>query len=89
MNATSTSPLKELDLAIANLDFPGQEQELLALLRDLPGVRTVHIQEQGALLQYNPAGTSKDQIIARLRQAGYRATVFQDSATGETGKVDF
>ena len=89
MNAPSARPLEELDLAIANLDFPEQEKELRGILEQLPGVCAVRIQEQGALIQYNPVGTSKDQIVAALRQAGLRPTVFQDSATGQTGKVDF
>ena len=92
MNAPTTTdfPLEELDLAIANLDFPEQEKELRALLEsNLPGVRNVRIQEQGALIQYNPVGTNPDQIVKTLSQAGFRVTIFQDSATGQTGTVDF
>lgn len=89
MNAPSSPSLEELDLAIANLDFPEQERQLRTLLEKLPGIRSVRIQEQGALIQYNPVGTGKDQILAALRQSGFRTTVFQDSVTGETGKVDF
>jgi hypothetical protein len=89
MNAPSAHPLEELDLAIANLDFPEQEKQLSSVLEKLPGVRAVRIQEQGALIQYNPVGTSKDQILAAVSQAGFRSTVFQDSASGQTGKVDF
>jgi hypothetical protein len=89
MNAPSSGSLEELDLAIANLDFPQQEKDLRTILEKLPGVRSVRIQEQGALIQYNPVGTDKAQILNALRQGGFRSTVFQDSVTGETGKVDF
>jgi hypothetical protein len=89
MNAPSARPLEELDLAIANLDFPQQEKDLRALLEKMPAVRAVRIQEQGALIQYNPVGTTKDEIVTALSQAGYRVTIFQDSASGQTGKVGY
>jgi hypothetical protein len=89
MNAPSAGTLEELDLAIANLDFPEQEKSLRSLLETVPGVRSVRIQEQGALIQYLPASTTKDQIVQAIRQGGYRLTVFQDSATGETGSVNY
>jgi hypothetical protein len=89
MNAPSADPIEELDLAIANLDFAQQEKDLQRLLEQQPGVLAVRIQEQGALIQYNPVGTSKDRLVDTLRQAGFRATVFQDSASGQTGTVDF
>ena len=89
LEAPASPNLEELDLAIANLDFPAQEQQLRSLLEGVPGVRHVRIQEQGALIQYSPEGTSKAQIVDLLSPAGYRVTVFQDSATGEANSVDF
>lgn len=89
MNVTSEAVFEELDLAIANMDFPGEEKRVRSILEGLPGVRSVRIQERGALIKYNTKGISRDRICKALGDAGLRYTVFQDSATGQTGAVSY
>jgi hypothetical protein len=77
---------EELDLMIHNMDTPAQEVEVRELLRGLPGVRSATLVQGGVLLKYNATSMNKERICAALQQAGYRAAVFQDSKSGETGR---
>ena len=77
---------EELDLAIPDMDSETAEFAVKASLAQLPGIITLRILERGAFARYNPNAINKDQICAAVRQAGYRASVFQDSKTGQTGK---
>jgi len=76
---------EELDLAIPDMDSPTAELAVKGSLEKLPGVIAVRLLERGAFARYNPDVITKDQICMAIRQAGYRASVFQDSKTGQTG----
>ena len=56
-------------------------------LEQLPGIIAVRLMERGAFARYNPNVISQDQICIAVRQAGYRASIFQDSKTGRTGRL--
>lgn len=83
------SALEELDIAVHDLDGQEREEEAKAALRSLAGVDAVRIIERGIWLRYRATTVSSAQIVAALRQAGFDATVFQDSATGETTPVKY
>ncbi|HEY3900360.1 MAG TPA: hypothetical protein VGM54_17250 [Chthoniobacter sp.] len=76
---------EELDLAIPDMDSEQAELDVKASLEKLPGMITVRLLERGAFARYNPNVINKDQICVAVRQAGYRASIFQDSKSGKTG----
>jgi hypothetical protein len=76
---------EELDLAIPDMDTETAELNVKASLERLPGMITVRLVERGAFARYNPNVINKDQICIAVRQAGYRASIFQDSKSGQTG----
>jgi hypothetical protein len=78
--------LEELDLAIPNMDSGNAEREAASLLKGLPGIDHVRLIERGAYVRYNPERIDHKQICAALQNAGYRASTFQDSESGETGR---
>lgn len=83
---TETPHAEELDLAIPDMDSPTAENAVKASLEQLPGVISVRLMERGAFARYNPNVINKDQICVAVRQAGYRASIFQDSKSGQTGR---
>lgn len=83
---TEAPHAEELDLAIPDMDSPTAELAVKASLEKLPGVISVRLLERGAFARYNPNVITKDQICVAVRQAGYRASIFQDSKTGQTGR---
>lgn len=78
--------LEELDLAIPDMDNEAAEAQVGGLLAKLPGVRSVRLVERGAFVRYNPIGITKEQICSLLQNSGFRASTFQDSLSGQTGK---
>jgi hypothetical protein len=76
---------EELDLAIPDMDSETAELAVKASLEQLPGVIAVRLLERGAFAHYHPDVITKEQICFAVRQAGYRASVFQDSKSGKTG----
>jgi copper chaperone CopZ len=80
-----TNGLEELDLAIPDMHTTADEAQVGGVLNGLPGVGSVRLVSRGALVHYRPQGISHAQICDALHKAGFRATTFQDSATGETG----
>jgi copper chaperone CopZ len=72
---------EDLDLAI-----PDMALTVKASLQNLPGIISVLVAGRGAFVRYNPRAINRDQICAAIRQVGYRASVFQDSKTGQTGQ---
>jgi copper chaperone CopZ len=82
---TPNNHSEELDLAIPDMDSETAELAVQASLEQLPGIVSVRLLERGAFVRYNPNAINKDQICAAVRQAGYRASVFQDSKSGHTG----
>jgi hypothetical protein len=82
---TMNGPFEELDLMIHNMTTPADEEAVQKLLAGLPGVNNARIVQGGVWLRYS-AGITKEQIVAMLHQAGYRAGVFQDSKSGHLGK---
>lgn len=76
---------EELDLAIPDMDSETAELAVKASLEQLPGMINVRLVERGAFARYNPNVINKDQICIAVRQAGYRASIFQDSKSGQTG----
>ena len=76
---------EELDLAIPDMDSKKAELDVKASLEKLPGMIAVRLMERGAFARYNPNVITKDQICVAVRQAGYRASIFQDSKSGKTG----
>ena len=85
MNTERPLP-EELDLAIPDMDSAKAESDVKASLEQLPGMITVRLIERGAFARYNPNVITKDQICIAVRQAGYRASIFQDSKSGKTGR---
>ena len=77
--------VEELDLAIPDMDSPGAETQVAAVLKDIPGVVEVRLIERGAFIRYRAATITHNEICRLIRQAGFRASTFQDSASGETG----
>jgi hypothetical protein len=82
-----TEPIhaEELDLAIPDMDTETAEVAVQNALTKLPGIITVRLVERGAFARYNPNVITQDQICIAVRQAGYRASIFQDSKSGRTG----
>jgi copper chaperone CopZ len=76
---------EELDLAIPDMDSETAELAVKTSLQNLPGIIRVLLVGRGAFAHYDPNAINKDQICSAIRQAGYRASVFQDSKTGQTG----
>lgn len=81
----SSAILEELDLAIPDMHDAAAETQVGASLKGLPGISFVRIVPRGAFVRYNPKGIDKDQICTAIRQAGFRASTYQDSKTGATG----
>ncbi len=77
--------LEELDIAIPDMLTEADEVKAGEMLRQLHGVAGVRVVQRGALVAYRAASITKDEICHALRQVGYRASVFQDSKTGQTG----
>ena len=77
--------LEELDLAIPNMDSTGAEAQVAAALKDVPGIAEVRLIERGAFIRYRAETISHKEICELVRCAGFRATTFQDSKSGETG----
>ncbi len=76
---------EELALAIPDMDSKTAELAVKASLEQLPGIVSVRLMERGAFARYNANVITKDQICIAVRQAGYRASIFQDSKSGQTG----
>ena len=83
MNNTST--IEELDLAIPDMDSTSAEVQVAALLRDVPGIVEARMMERGAFIRYRGGVISHEQICELIRRGGFRASTFQDSASGKTG----
>ena len=77
--------IEELDLAIPDMDSPGAETQVAALLKDVPGMVEVRLIERGAFIRYRGGAISHEEICALIRRGGFRASTFQDSESGETG----
>lgn len=77
--------LDELDIAIPDMLTESDEIKAGNALRRLHGVAAVRMVQRGALISYRAATITKDEICHTLRQEGYRASVFQDSKSGQTG----
>ena len=84
-NEEAVSHPEELDLMIPDMDSSVAEEQVKAILEKLPGVQAVRLVSGGAWIRYNPVGINKDEICTAIRQSGFRAATFQDSASGETG----
>jgi hypothetical protein len=82
---TDDSAIEEVDLAIPDMDSATTESQVSALLRDVPGIVHVRLMERGAFIRYRPRAIDHERICALIRQGGFRASTFQDSATGDTG----
>jgi hypothetical protein len=81
---TTHPHVEELDLAIPDMDSAG-ELQVKAALEGVPGIQSVRLLERGAFVRYLPGSIDKDQICTLIRQAGFRASTFQDSKSGKTG----
>jgi hypothetical protein len=57
-----------------------------ALLKGIKGIQFVRIMPRGAFVRYQPDAITGDAIVAGLHHGGFRASTFQDSKTGKTGK---
>ena len=76
---------EEADLAIPNMQSLEDEARAGGVLRGLRGVTGVRLVQRGAWVSYHPETTSYEKICLALRHAGFRAGIFQDSATGVVG----
>jgi hypothetical protein len=81
--------LEELDLAIPDMHNEQDEAKAAEALRDLPGVGSVRFVPRGAWVSYRSETISKEQICLALREAGFRASVFQDSKSGKVGETSY
>lgn len=79
----------ELDLAIANMNTEILEQRASEVVRRIPGVEAARLIPGGIWMRYRPSDTDERRIIKALHDEGFRATLFQDSATGKTGHVSY
>ena len=77
--------MEELDIAIPDMLTESDEMRAGQTLKRLPGVGGVRMVQRGALVSYRAASITKDEICHALRELGYRASVFQDSKTGQLG----
>ena len=82
---TDRTHAEELDLTIPDMDSGQAEEDVKASLERLRGLVSMRLVERGAFVRYNPNVITKDEICIAVRQAGYRASVYQDSKTGQTG----
>ena len=71
---------------IHDMDTDADEAAVQKALGELPGVREARIVQGGVWLRYNAHEITKEQIVQELHKAGFRAGVFQDSKSGDTGK---
>ena len=79
------SLVEEVDLAIPDMDTITAEAQVAGLLQDVPGIVHARLSGRGAFIRYRPSVIDHQTICALIRQGGFRASTFQDSATGETG----
>ncbi|HEX8295344.1 MAG TPA: hypothetical protein VF593_03530 [Chthoniobacteraceae bacterium] len=84
-SAPNNGTSEELDLAIPDMSTEADEMQVKAILEKLPGIRAVRLIERGAWIEYNSVGITHEEIRTAIRQAGFRASTFQDSKTGKTG----
>jgi hypothetical protein len=82
----SSPPTEDLDLAIPDMDNEDAVRRATGVLNGLPGIVAMRMVERGAFIRYNPVGIKKEEICQAFQQAGFRASVFQDSKSGKTGK---
>lgn len=75
---------EEVDFSIPNRHSTEDEARAGQILRQLPGVTGVRLVQRGAWVSYHPQTITHHGICDALRQGGFRASTFQDSATGET-----
>jgi hypothetical protein len=85
----TSTPIEELDLAIADMDLPETEKRAQAALKSLSGILKVRIIERGCWVEYDSQLATPEKICAALASAGLTATVFQDSKSGKEGQVNF
>lgn len=83
MNPTA---LDELDLAIPNLESLADEIRAGEILKGIYGIESVRFIERGAWISYRSADITHEQICDILHRAGFRASTFQDSKSGQTGQ---
>jgi len=83
---SNTAPGAELDLAIPDMNDEDDEKKVSAALKGIKGIQFVRILPRGAFIRYHPDAITGDAIVASLHHAGFRASTFQDSKTGRTGK---
>lgn len=86
---SSTPALEEIDLAVSDMNSPGEQLHAQQVLQALPAIRGMRFVERGIWISYNPVGIAPGQIVSALRNAGFRASVFQASETGQTGSASF
>ncbi len=85
--AGAETHMEELDLIVLNMDLQADEERAKSLLRKLHGVEAARIIQEGVWIRYNPAQLKKEKVLKVLQEAGFKASLFQDSLSGETGDV--
>lgn len=80
---------EELDVAVANMDTKIMEERAGEIVRQLPGVEAARLIPGGIWMRYRPEDIDQKRIMQALSDEGFRATLFQDSATGKTGHVSY
>jgi hypothetical protein len=84
-----SQPTAELDVAIANMGTEAAEERAGEVVRRIPGVEAARLIPGGIWMRYRPANVDEKRIMRTLSDEGFRATLFQDSATGKTGHVSY
>jgi hypothetical protein len=77
----TTNHAEEPDIPISDMDLGIAELTVKASLQNLPGIIGVLLVGRGAFIRYNPNAINENQICSAIRQAGYRASVFQETNT--------
>lgn len=80
---------EEMDVAISNMESSDEEARAAHIVRGIAGVEAARILPRGIWMRYRPRDVTPGQIIEALIDEDFKATLVQDSASGETGVVNY
>ncbi len=68
-----------MEVILPELHIGDTKDRAIAALKDLPGVESARLSEQGAWITFRPASVTAEAICESLRRQGFKADIFQDS----------
>ena len=71
---TDDPPLEQVEFDINDINSEVAQNAVRDAVKDLNGVRDVQFVGGGAIVTYNPIGTTREEICTAIRRSGYRAT---------------